>query len=294
MLTDCGLVQSPDHIPYSLEVYLGALQTPARFHCCDWLHSSFFRAHSYFFYYCGFWEKTNNSPASISIKQTFVFLPKEIKGEKMHSRYPFSQSENCSVIPGAQCRRKQILEKAKDEHTNCTICSQHLPSNTTSNLTFLYSYSKDGIRKAHNKRLRAHRKAPYFTWHQPTRLAHSLPVSAQVSPSQSPSLSTVFKIATHLVACIFYQHLPSLFIFLRSTPCLLTPYIINSLLLGLFLVFPAPDFPCPSWAIHGQIISSVHGCVPGPGMILPHSRCWIYSLKGWIVIQWFKDWISSI
>ena len=30
-----------------------------------------------------------------------------------------------------------ILEKAKDEHTNCTICSQHLPSNTTSNLTFL-------------------------------------------------------------------------------------------------------------------------------------------------------------
>ena len=25
---------------------------------------------------------------------------------------------------------------------------------------------------------------PYFTWHQPTRLANSLPVSAQVSPSQ--------------------------------------------------------------------------------------------------------------
>lgn len=58
----------------------------------------------------------------------------------------------------------------------------------------------------------------------PDYTACSFTVFAQMSPSQSPSLSIVFKIATHLVTCMsstFY-----LFIFLHSTFHLLIHYTI--------------------------------------------------------------------
>lgn len=102
VLTDHCLVQSSNHIwtfhiphSHSQEVYLGPLQSPACFHHYDWFHSNFFRAHSYFLYYCGFWKET--APATVSIKQTFVFFQKKFQGEKkMHNRYLFSWSENYS------------------------------------------------------------------------------------------------------------------------------------------------------------------------------------------------------
>lgn len=70
----------------------------------------------------------------------------------MHTKYPFSWSENCRVIPGVQCtsKTKQILKKAKDEHIKCLFCSQpHLLIPLL--ISFLkIRYFKNGSRKVYN------------------------------------------------------------------------------------------------------------------------------------------------
>lgn len=136
--------------PFTREVYLGALPSPACFYCRDRFHSSL-PQDSLIFPLLLWFLKKKTLPASVPIKQTFVFLPKEIAREKKCMLgicfHEVKTAESCQVFSVKQ----QILEKANDEHIKCPFCFESLPPNTTSNLILpQISYCKGGIKKAYN------------------------------------------------------------------------------------------------------------------------------------------------
>lgn len=180
----------------------------------------------------------------------------------MHTRYLFSWNKNCRVIPGVQCKTKQVLKKAKDEHIKCSFA---LNPHLLTPLLISFSLRLATLRMV-IERLTIQSIYRMVSYLHDTRLhsllIHFVSLCSNVTQfSLRPSLFIVFKIATHLVTYISSAFLPR---YISPQHFLPSNALYNLLLWGVFffhtLCSPttSPHLPNVSYTWAGIFICFLH------------------------------------